>query len=201
MFADVTAENVTPTMIEQCERMRPDLVIFEGMNTGAGVAASVLGIPAAAYAIALTTTVYTSLHPLTVSYQRESWLLRNRTPPEEDGLLAAALINPAPASVRRTDSIGVPTIPIRSIAYNESSADVLGWPSAARTRPGVYLTLGTVSFGAVEVVSRAISEIAPLDVDLLVAVGPEGEPAALGELPDNVHVERFVAQSCGAAIG
>jgi UDP:flavonoid glycosyltransferase YjiC (YdhE family) len=59
----------------------------------------------------------------------------------------------------------------------------------------VYLTLGTVSFGAVEVLSRAISEIAPLDVDILVAVGPEGEPAALGELPDNVHVERFVAQS------
>jgi len=47
MFADVTAENVAPTMIEQCERMRPDLVIFEGMNTGAGVAASVLRIPAA----------------------------------------------------------------------------------------------------------------------------------------------------------
>jgi UDP:flavonoid glycosyltransferase YjiC (YdhE family) len=45
------------------------------------------------------------------------------------------------------------------------------------------------------VLSRAISEIAPLDVDILVAVGPEGEPAALGELPDNVHVERFVAQS------
>jgi UDP:flavonoid glycosyltransferase YjiC (YdhE family) len=52
-----------------------------------------------------------------------------------------------------------------------------------------------VSFGAVEVLSRAISEIAPFDVDILVAVGPEGEPAALGELPENVHVERFVAQS------
>jgi len=52
-----------------------------------------------------------------------------------------------------------------------------------------------VSFGAVEVLSRVISEIAPLDLDILVAVGPEGEPAALGELPDNVHVERFVAQS------
>jgi UDP:flavonoid glycosyltransferase YjiC (YdhE family) len=194
MFADVTAENVAPTILEQCERMRPDLVIFEGMNTGAGVAASVLGIPAAAYAIALTTTVYTSLHPLTVSYQRDSWLRRNQTPPKEDGLLAAALINPAPASVGRTD-IGVPTIPIRSLAYNESSADVPDWLRAARTRPRVYLTLGTVSFGAVEVLSRAISEIAPLDVDILVAVGPEGEPAALGELPDNVHVERFVAQS------
>jgi UDP:flavonoid glycosyltransferase YjiC (YdhE family) len=52
-----------------------------------------------------------------------------------------------------------------------------------------------VSFGAVDVLSRAITEIAPLDVDILVAVGPEGEPAALGELPDTVHVERFVAQS------
>ena len=26
-------------------------------------------------------------------------------------------------------------------------------------------------------------------------VGPEGEPAALGDVPDTVHVERFVAQS------
>jgi UDP:flavonoid glycosyltransferase YjiC (YdhE family) len=62
-------------------------------------------------------------------------------------------------------------------------------------RPRVFLTLGTVSFGAVEVLSRAIAEIAPLDVDVLVTVGPEGEPAALGEVPDNAHVERFVAQS------
>jgi UDP:flavonoid glycosyltransferase YjiC (YdhE family) len=59
----------------------------------------------------------------------------------------------------------------------------------------VYLTLGTVSFGAVEVIGRAIDQIAALDVDLLVAVGPEGDPAALGEVPDHVHIERFVPQS------
>jgi UDP:flavonoid glycosyltransferase YjiC (YdhE family) len=81
------------------------------------------------------------------------------------------------------------------VAYNESSAGVPAWLDGPRTRHRVYLTLGTVSFGAVEVLSRAIAEIAPLDVDVLVTVGPEGEPAALGELPDNVHVERFVAQS------
>jgi UDP:flavonoid glycosyltransferase YjiC (YdhE family) len=69
MFADVTAEHVAQTMIEQCQRMSPDLVTYEGMNTGAGIAASVLGVPAAAYAIALTTAVYSVLHPLTVRYQ------------------------------------------------------------------------------------------------------------------------------------
>jgi UDP:flavonoid glycosyltransferase YjiC (YdhE family) len=195
MFADVTAEHVAQTMIEQCQRMSPDLVIYEGMNTGAGIAASVLGIPAAAYAIALTPLVYSVLHPLTVHYQRAIWLQRDRTPPDEDGLLAAVLINPAPLSVGQTAGAPDSMIPIRSVAYNESSAEVPAWLNAPRTRPRVYLTLGTVSFGAVEVLSRAISEIAPLDIDILVAVGPEGEPAVLGELPDNVHVERFVAQS------
>jgi UDP:flavonoid glycosyltransferase YjiC (YdhE family) len=195
MFADVTAEHVAQTMIEQCQRMSPDLVIYEGMNTGAGIAASVLGIPAAAYAIALTPLVYSVLHPLTVHYQRAIWLQRDRTPPDEDGLLAAVLINPAPPSVGQTAGAPDSMIPIRSVAYNESSAEVPAWLNAPRTRPRVYLTLGTVSFGAVEVLSRAISEIAPLDIDILVAVGPEGEPAVLGELPDNVHVERFVAQS------
>jgi len=195
MFADVAAEQIAPIMIEQCERIRPDLVIFEGMDTGAGVAASVLGIPAAAYAIALLSSVYAMLHPATVRYQRDRWLQRNRTPPEANSLLAAALINPAPPQLQRPDVTGTPSIPIRSVAYNDSSAGVPAWLNAERARPRVYLTLGTVSYGAVEVLNRAIADIAPLDVDILVTVGPDGEPAALGEVPDNVHIERFVAQS------
>jgi UDP:flavonoid glycosyltransferase YjiC (YdhE family) len=195
MFADVTAEAVAPTMIEQCERLRPDLVIYEAMNTGGGVAASVLGIPAAAYGIGLVSFIYGSLHGATVGYQRNIWLERDRTPPEGNGLLAAALINPSPPTLRQQGEDGTVTIPIRSVAYNESSAEVPPWLTSGRTRPRVYLTLGTVAFGAVEVLSRAVAEIAALDVDVLVTVGPEGEPATLGELPDNVYVERFVAQS------
>jgi UDP:flavonoid glycosyltransferase YjiC (YdhE family) len=195
MFADVTAEAVAPTMIEQGERLRPDLVIYEAMNTGGGVAASVLGIPAAAYGIGLVSFIYGSLHGATVGYQCNIWLERDRTPPEGNGLLAAALINPSPPTLRRQGEDEIVTIPIRSVAYNESSAEVPPWLTSGRTRPRVYLTLGTVAFGAVEVLSRAVAEIAALDVDVLVTVGPEGEPAALGELPDNVYVERFVAQS------
>jgi UDP:flavonoid glycosyltransferase YjiC (YdhE family) len=194
MFADVAAEISTPTMIEQCGRMRPDLVVFEGMHTGAGVAANVLGIPAAAFSIALSTGIYRSLHPMTVGYQRATWLTRNRTPPTTD-LLAASLISPVPTSIRQSDPPRASIIPIRSVPYSESSAGLPAWLSGPRTRPRVYVTLGTVSFGAVEVLIGAIAGIAPLDVEVLVAVGPEGEPDALGRVPDNVHVERFVAQS------
>ena len=109
--------------------------------------------------------------------------------------MAAALINPVPPTLRQVDETPVSTVPIRSVAYNETTSGVPAWLFGPRTRPRIYLTLGTVSFGAVEVLSRAIAEIAPLGVDVLVTVGPEGEPAALGDVPDTVHVERFVAQS------
>jgi UDP:flavonoid glycosyltransferase YjiC (YdhE family) len=148
-----------------------------------------------AYAIALASFFYGSLHAATAGYQRWLWLQRGRTPPEGNGLLAAALINPVPPTLRRTGGGEELTIPIRSVAYNESTAEVPPWLRTTHTRPRVYLTLGTVSFGAIEVLSRAVAEIAALDVDEPVTVGPEGEPAALGDVQDNVYVERFVAQS------
>ena len=209
MFADVTAGEVIPTLIEQCTTDRPDLIIYEGMNTGAGVTADVLGIPAAAYAIGLASSVFFShLHPATVDYHRDTWLQRGQTPPV-GGLLAAALIDPVPPTLRNpTLPAGMPqlptppagerslqTIPIRPIAYSDDAAEVPAWLADDRKRPRVYITLGTVAFGAVEVLARAVRESAALDVDVLVTVGPAGDPAALGEQPGNVRVERFVAQS------
>ena len=136
MFADVTAESVAPTMIEQCERLRPDLVIYEAMNTGAGVAASVLGIPAVAYAIALASFFYGALHGATARYQREVWLQRGRTPPEGAGLLASAMIDPVPPTLRHSGDGEDVIIPIRAVAYNESTAEVPPWLRVTRTATG-----------------------------------------------------------------
>jgi UDP:flavonoid glycosyltransferase YjiC (YdhE family) len=195
MFADVTAETVAATLIPQLESMAPDLVVYEAMNTGAGVAADVVGIPAAAYAIALARMIYARLHAATVAYHREIWVERGLTPPDGTPLLASALIDPTPESLQSYGATTSPTIPIRSVPYNETAATIPPWLTWAPTRPRVYLTLGTVSYGAVEVLARAVEAIGRLDVELLVTVGPEGDPAALGPVPEHVHVERFVAQS------
>jgi UDP:flavonoid glycosyltransferase YjiC (YdhE family) len=194
MFADATAEYITPTMVDHCERLQPDLVVYEAMNTGAGVAADLVGIPAAAFAIGLARFVYPILHEATIGYRRGDFEARGLEVPSGP-LLASALIDPAPPALRPDDGYVTPTIPIRTVAYNEGTADVPNWLAGQASRPRVFLTLGTVAFGAVEVLSRAITEIAALDVDLLVAVGPEGDASLLGDLPANVHVERFVAQS------
>jgi UDP:flavonoid glycosyltransferase YjiC (YdhE family) len=98
----------------------------------------------------------------------------------------------AAATPRRLRN-SVDSDPIRCLQRLQRRRTGMAHCGTQQTR--VYLTLGTVSYGAVEVLNRAIADIAPLDVDILVTVGPDGEPAVLGEVPDNVHIERFVAQS------
>jgi UDP:flavonoid glycosyltransferase YjiC (YdhE family) len=196
VFADVTSEAVTAVLMPKLEESRPDLVIYEAMNVGAGVAAHVLGIPSVAYSIALTQLGFAFIHPAAVDYRRDLWTSRGLPPPEGSPLLSQALLDPTPPSLQRlTNPLDVRKIPIRPVPYAETLGLLPDWLVAPRTRPRVYLTLGTVSFGAVEVLSRAMHEIADLDVDLLVAVGPEGDPSALGEVPGNVRLERFVDQS------
>jgi UDP:flavonoid glycosyltransferase YjiC (YdhE family) len=58
----------------------------------------------------------------------------------------------------------------------------------------VYLTFGTV-FRDPGPLRIALDAIASLDVDLLVTVGPAGDPTTLGQPPGNVRVERYVRQS------
>jgi hypothetical protein len=73
MFADITAGIVIPTLVEHCTADRPDLIVFEGMNSGAGATANLLGIPAAAYSISLGGPMfYPMLHQATVGYQRDA---------------------------------------------------------------------------------------------------------------------------------
>jgi UDP:flavonoid glycosyltransferase YjiC (YdhE family) len=209
MFGDITAGIVARTLLDRWSEDRPDLVVFEVMDVGAGIAADVHGIPAAAFAIGLSPFIVPVLHGATVGFQREIWQEHGQTPPEDASMLAARLILPSPPTLSPPEPpagvpvpVGVagaagvlPTLPIRPVAYSDESAPVPSWLLEPATRPRIYLTLGTVAFGAVEVLTRAAREISELDVDVLVAVGPEGDPSVLGELPSNVRLERFVAQA------
>jgi UDP:flavonoid glycosyltransferase YjiC (YdhE family) len=128
-----------------------------------------------AFAISITHAGYAGIHPATVEFQQRAWTERGLTPPIGIPLLAQAMLDPSPPALRPLSSpYDVPKIPIRSVAWTGDSAAVPDWLLAPKKRPRAYVTLGTVSFGAVEVLRRAIDDLADLDLDLLVAVGPEG---------------------------
>lgn len=113
--------------------------------------------------------------------------------------MPAALIDPSPPSWSEwTGRTGIERLPIRSVAWSDADGAGADWLAGATSGPRAYLTLGTVSFGAVEVLRRSILAAARVCERVLVAAGPEGDPAALGDLPASVRVERFVDQ--GAAL-
>ena len=195
MFADVASESVAATLLPLLEAERPDVVVYEALDVGAGVAADVLQIPAVGYAISLAHVAIGWIHPAAIGYRRSAWTERGRPVPEGRAILARALLSPSPPSLlAMAGQLDAVTIPIRPVAYAEGFARVPDWLGGPRERPRVYLTLGTVSFGAVEVLRRALDDLATLDVDVLVAVGPDGDPDALGPVDDRVHLERFVDQ-------
>ncbi len=180
MFGEVIAELVMPAVRDAL--VGADVLVYEAFNVGAAAAARECGIPAIAFGLGSIPP------PLERIHQRA-------------GLpgLPDRYLDPMPALLRSgaEDRIA-DRIEIRPVAWSEpTSGPPPEWPDPGRPEsrhPRVYVTLGTVVYGRVDVFRRVIDELAELALDVLVVVGPEGDVAALGALPPGVRAERFVPQ-------
>jgi MGT family glycosyltransferase len=83
-------------------------------------------------------------------------------------------------------------IELRPVPYSAPAA-LPSWVGRRTSRPIVYLTLGT-AFGTPELLTTAIEGLARLDVRVVVAAG-RVRPDQLGDAPDNVTVQPWVAQA------
>jgi UDP:flavonoid glycosyltransferase YjiC (YdhE family) len=177
MFGETTVRHTEPVLSELIESVRPDLVVHEILAIGAAVAAARHGVRAIAFGLGLWNP------PLRLFYETAG----------ASADLPGGYFDPMPAGLQNPGALPGRTLPIRPVPWAPATAAMPPWPG--ERRPRVYVTLGTVAFGAVEVLRRAVLETAAHDVDVLVAVGPAGDPALLGDLPPNVRLERFVPQA------
>ena len=176
MFGETVVRHMTPALRSVIERERPDLVVHEILAIGGAVVAAEAGVPAMAFGLGLWNS------PLANAYAIAG----------ASADLPGGYLDQIPAPLQNPGALPESRRPIRPVAW-APDVPLPSWlPSGRRT---VYVTLGTVSFGAVEVLRRAVLEAAAHDVDVLVAVGPSGDPALLGSLPANVRLERFVPQA------
>jgi UDP:flavonoid glycosyltransferase YjiC (YdhE family) len=191
MFGETLQRVVTPVLLDVFARLRPDLVVYECNDIGAAIAADVLGIRAVAYGLGAVSEPFRQWHRMAVEDQRNRWQGRE---PGDLAAYPAGYLDPVPASLYADQPLPPNRLAVRTTAWSEP-ADLPAVLSGPAVRPRVYVTLGTVSFGAVDVLRRAVLETAAHDVDVLVAAGPDGDPGLLGELPANVTVARYVAQA------
>ncbi|MER5261871.1 glycosyltransferase [Actinosynnema sp. NPDC002837] len=193
-FASVMPRRFATELAPVIADRKPNLVVHEFGNPGAGLAADVAGVPALCHsfgrmwqepdfaeaALAHLTDLGAELG---VEIPRSDPLVLGH--PYLD-ICPPSLQNPAflTSSVHRT--------PLRPVPFTEPG-ELPSWVLEHRETL-VYLTLGT-AFGVVEVLRTAVEGLAALDVKVLVATGPTVEPDALGELPDNVVVLPWVPQA------
>lgn len=192
VFGDVLPRQFVADLGPLLDRQRPDLVIYEAGNPGGAMAAKLAGIPAVGHAFGPVSAsdMGTAIRESIAAYAAEI------------GVAGADLasfgdpyIDICPESAQSPEfKAAANRVPLRPAGWNEPGDLPVGVQGRDRSRPLIYLTLGTV-MGSVAVLREAIAGLAVLDADVLVAAGPTVEVSALGYVPANVRIEAWVPQA------
>ena len=191
VFGKVLPRRFVADLTPVLERHRPDLVVYESGNAGGAIAAHLAGIPAIGHGFGrfspddLMDVIYGRIGEFAAEVG-----LEGVNPP----LFGDPVVDICPESVQSPEFLAAANrIPLRPVGWAEPGDLPAGVVGRDKSRPLVYLTLGT-AFGDEGVLKRAIGGLARLDADVIVAAGPTVDPASLGEVPGNVRVEAWVPQ-------
>jgi UDP:flavonoid glycosyltransferase YjiC (YdhE family) len=193
VFARIDARNALPGVTAAIEMWQPDIVLFESGELAAPIAAETLGVPAVRVAIMvggaeefLLASAAEALDELRAEVE---------LPPDP----GARRLLSRPALALTPPMLEDPGVPARVMRFREVRADAAPLPDwwNGNDWPLVYFTLGSVApqmdfFPGLY--RAAIDALAVLPARVLVTVGRDRDPRALGELPPNVHAARWVPQ-------
>ncbi len=192
MFGGAYAPPMVDDLLALTAERRPDLMIHDHAELASPVVGAVLGVPSITHAFggAVPAEILTEAGERTAGV----WAAHGLTQPEYAGCFTSLYLDICPPSVQDvpTDHIGN-TQPLRPVADIGASPEAMPDYLEDNGRPLVYVTLGTVRNHS-PVLRPAVEALSALPVRLVVTVGPDGDPAALGTQPDHVHVERWVHQ-------
>jgi UDP:flavonoid glycosyltransferase YjiC (YdhE family) len=192
VFGRLDTRAALPGVLEACESWQPHLVLSEACEFAGGLAGAHVGLPVVTVGIGLAALEQLVMDP-TIAALRDVRDEYGLTPGDAYvayfTLTPPALEHPAapgPAHAQR----------FRTLDGAAPAALPEWWDGS--DAPLVYVTFGSV-VPQMEffpgLYRAAIETLAPLPVRLLVTIGRDRDPAELGPLPANVHVERWVPQA------
>lgn len=188
----------TPAMVDDllpvARRWRPDLVVHEQGELAGPLIGALLGVPHVTHSFggaapaAILAEAAQHVAPL--------WAEHGQSMPPYAGCFEHLYLDICPPPLQTVPVDHIAHVqPLRPESYTGEATESL--PPGVRTddgRPLVYLTLGTVQ-NKPDLLRAVVAAVAELDVRVLVTVGPQGDPAALGPQPPHVMVERYVSQT------
>jgi UDP:flavonoid glycosyltransferase YjiC (YdhE family) len=192
MFGEAFAPAMVDDLLPLATQWRPDLMIHENGELASPVVGAVLDVPSLTHAFGGAVPA----EMLTAAGERVAplWAAQGQPLPEFAGCFTALYLDICPPPVQSvpTDHIGE-VLPLRPVSDTGPVPAPLPDYLEDDGRPLVFLTLGTVRNNS-PVLRQAADALSALPVRLLVTLGPDGDPDALGSQPDNVRVEKWVHQ-------
>jgi UDP:flavonoid glycosyltransferase YjiC (YdhE family) len=196
LFAALFARAAGPVMQRDLapiiDRIRPDVVLRETAELAAAPIAAARGIP-------LVTVAFSGVLPEpargeVVAALRPLWQAEGLGDPSWPDVYGQLYMHPFPVSFgQRPDS---PVVrPIRPDRSAPSAAAAAWVTTLGVDRPFVYVTSGTEPPSVTFPWRELFAALDDLDVDAVATIGPHVDQAALGAVPPNVRVERFVPQA------
>nr|ACJ60978.1 VEG36 [uncultured soil bacterium] len=180
--------DLEPVFAEQ----RPDLVIYEAANAGGAYAAKRAGIPCISHNFGRMADYDAGKE---IREQMRATAAEFGLDGELEAPFGDPIVDICPESVQSQEFVATANrIPLRPVGWSVPGDLPAGIADRDRSRPLAYVTLGT-QYGNSDVLVKAITGLAALDLDVLVATGPFVEAELLGEVPSNVRLETWVPQS------
>ena len=192
-FVRMTAEQLAADAAALADRWRPDLIVRETTEFGGSLAAEMLGLPSAAVQVASPSLMSDAILAAVADVLDE---LRPRLGLAPDPGLTA--VRNELVMCFAPPALHDPTVPLPAglRSFRPASAPASGVPPDAIAgmgahRPLVYATLGTVFNDPAHDLPffpAILGGLGDAAVDLLIAVGPNVDPASLGAQRPGVRV-------------
>lgn len=195
LFGAVRAGPMLADLLPIASQFEPDALVHEAGEFAAPIVATLLGVPNITQgfgALVLKERVMAASAEVSAL-----WRSNGLTPRPYGGCYDHLYLDIYPPSLQMGDVSHVSNIqPLRPVAYATAGSEELpAIVTQGGEPPLVYFTFGTVfntDVAQLVTITRALGD---LPVRALVTVGPRGDPSALGPVPANVHVARYVPQT------
>jgi UDP:flavonoid glycosyltransferase YjiC (YdhE family) len=194
-FASIAARAILADLLEIAGSWRPEVIVRECQEYAGALAAERHGIPHVRVALGQTAQEEETLSVAAGPVEALRAELGLPADPHAETLRESPYLTLMPPALEQPGT-SAPRVTHRFRPNRDGSQPLQGpWPDGGE--PIVYLTFGSVAglLGLYPRVYRAaIEPLAGLAARVLVTIGEDADPADVGPLPQNVHVERWVAQ-------
>ena len=201
VFCGLHTRRMIPDLYALSREWMPDVIVWENCAFAAAIVAEALGMPYARVEAGMLFDL--RVFGAAVSEQLD----RNRQsvglPPDPDLEVLHRYLVLSWTPPRFQDP-AVPLPPtlhaLRAVPFDRSGHETLpDWVMELPERPTVYATLGTEMNHLPSIfpgmLQTFIAGLREEPVNLIVTIGRDMDPAALGPQPPHVHVERYIPQS------